>query len=429
MPRAIQAVRAAAFVLALSTAAGAQNPDSPLDLPAEKETKGVEMIPMYGFQLLGGQNFYTGQTASLSGDANAVVAPALKLNDQWALLPSLSSNYTGTRQVVDLVAGGSLFTSQWDNALSVKGIYTPAESRWRLKPHVDVKYEFLREAAGEKLGQGLYDYGQTDVGFDAEFVYREPFAVRFGVDYFETHFPNYTSLESQAATQFQGQSLARELVGSYVLDTHSVLATFEADAPIKFGGLILEGRMSVLGERFPDQHVVDGSGSLIGPVREDAIVSVGATVKKIWDIDTDRKALASFNLTYNCDDSNQSSYDASQTRYLPLFYNYQEWKFSPEFKIFIGPAKHPMVVGASAAWWHRSYPNRPIQDATGNYLSASLYTDSWMAQTTFSYPIADHFDLLANVQYGQETSNQQFLELYQYDYKTATYMFGFSYDY
>ena len=83
----------------------------------------------------------------------------------------------------------------------------------------------------------------------------------------------------------------------------------------------------------------------------------------------------------------------------------------------------------SGAWWHRSYPNRPIQDAGGNYLGSALYTDSWMAQASLSYPMAEHFNLLFSFQYGQETSNQQFLQLYQYDYKTSTYMFGFSYDY
>ena len=393
------------------------------------EAQGTEIFPIYGFQFTGGQNFYTGQTPLLSADASGVVAPAVKFNDKWSLLPSFVSAYTGTRQVLDLVAGGSLFQAQWDNVLMVKGIYTPTDSLWRIKPYSSFKYEFLRESAEEQLGHGLYDYRQWDVGLDAEYVYRDPFAFRVGIDYYQVHFPNYTSLESQAATQFQGQDLARELVGDYVLDTQNILLTAGADGLLPFGGLIGEGKLSALGERFPNQHVVDGGGDLVAPLREDAVVSLSVGVRRPWDFGEELKAIGAFAVAYSYDDSNQSSYDASETQYIPLFYNYGEIKAAPDLKVFIGPVKQPITVDVSGAYWHRRYPNRPIQDSNGNYLGSALYTDSWMASAAVSYPIAEHFNLLFNFSYGRETSNQQFLQLYQYDYTTATYLFGFSYDY
>lgn len=413
------------LLLAARCPAGAQDAGGE---PPRDESR-VEIVPILGLQVLGGQNFYSGQASALAGNASGLIAPAIKLNERWSLLPSLTSSYSGTRQVMDLVAGGALFQSQWDNIVSLKAVYGPESSRWRLKPHADFKAEFLREAAGEQMGQGLYDYRQADLGLDAEFVYREPFAARFSIDYFGTHFPNYTSLESQAAVQFQGQDLARELVGDYVLDSRSLLLRAEAEQPLSFGGLILEGRASFLDERFPNQRVVDASGGLTAPTREDAVVNAGATLKRPWDISEGVKALGSLGLGFGLDNSNQSSYDASQTRYLAQFYNYNEVRIAPDFKLYVGPAKQPVIASASASWTRRVYPHRSIQDAAGAYLGTPLRMDSWTAQATVSYPMAEHFSLLATYQYGRESSNQQFLQLYQYNFTASTYMFGFSYDY
>lgn len=415
-----------AILLLWAVSAGAEGGKGSSSTPAEGQ--GLQIIPIYGFQLLGGQNFYTGQKPSLSANASGVVAPAMKFNENWSVLPSLVSNYTGTRQVVDLVGSGTLLSSQWDNQLTVKGLYTPDNSPWRIKPYAAFKYEFLQQTTSEQIGQGLYDYSQWDTGVDVEYVYHDPFAVRFGADYYQTHFPNYTSLESQAATQFQGQDLARELVGDYVLDMRTVLLSASVDAALP-RGLILESWTSFLYEQFPNQHVVDATGNLTSPLRGDIVMSLGSGVKRTWILNDDVKALGAFNLVYSFDDSNQSSFDASETQYLPLFYNYEEWKLAPDVKFFMGPEKQPIVVDVSGAWWHRSYPHRPIQDASGNYLGSTLDTDSWMAEVALTYPVAPHFNLLANFQYGQETSNQQFLQLYQYNYTTATYMFGFSYDF
>ena len=417
--------RTGSVLLLSALAAGAEGGKG---APSTPEDKGLQIIPIYGFQLLGGQNFYTGQKPSLSANASGVVAPAMKFNENWSLLPSLVSNYTGTRQVVDLVGSGTLFHSLWDNQLTVKGLYTPDSGPWRFKPFVAYKYELLQETADEQLGHGLYDYSQWDAGLDVEYVYHDPFAVRFGADYYQSHFPNYTSLESQAATQFQGQGLARELVGDFVLDTHNILLSASMDASMPHG-IVLEGWTSVLYEQFPNQHVVDAAGSLASPLRGDVVTSLGAGLKRGWNVGDDVKALGAFNAAFSFNDSNQSSFDASETQYLPLFYNYQEWKLAPDLKFFIGPDKTPVVLDLSGAWWHRGYPHRPIQDPSGVYLGSALYTESWMAQAALSYPVEPHFNLLFNFQYGQETSNQQFLQLYQYDYTTATYMFGFSYDY
>ena len=73
----------------------------------------LEVSPIYGLQVLGGQYFFAGDKGALSGNISGVVAPAMKFNERWSLLPSLNSSYQGTKQVVDLVGAGTLVRSRW----------------------------------------------------------------------------------------------------------------------------------------------------------------------------------------------------------------------------------------------------------------------------------------------------------------------------
>jgi hypothetical protein len=390
----------------------------------------MEVSPIYGLQLLGGQNFYTGQRGSLSGNASGIIAPAMKFNDNWSLLPSLNSSYQGTQQVLDVVGAGTLFQSQWDNRVAAKAVYTPTDSAWRIKPSASFKYELLQQTKDEQLGSGLYDYMKEDIGLDAEYVYREPFAVRFGVDYYQTHFPNYTSLESQAATQFQGQSLARELVGNYVLDTRNILVMAGIEGPVT-ERLIVEGTGLLMYQRFPNQHVVDSGGNLTSPLRDDIISSLGASVKMPAELNSDLRVLGTLDVAATYSGSNQNSFDATQTHYLPYYYNYGELRVGPNLKMLFGPPKDATVFTLGATYWYRKYPYRPTQDpSTGAYNSGTATKmNNWVVNTSLTYPMAPHFGLIFNVQFGRATSNQSFQQFYTYNYSSTNYLFGFTYDY
>ena len=389
----------------------------------------TEISPIYGLQVLGGQNFYTGARNSLSGNFTGVVAPAMKFNDNWALLPSVNSSYQGTEQVLDVVGAGTLFQSQWDNRLGARAVYTPTDSPWRIKPSASVKYEFLQQTKDESLGAGLYDYMKYDAGVDFEYVYKDPFSVHFGLDAYLVHFPNYTSLESQVATSFQGQSLARELVGNYVLDTQNLLVTAGMEGALS-ERFILEGSAAMLLERFPNQHLVDPSGNLTQPLRQDVIPMVGGSLKMPTELNSDLRMLGALDVSLSYDSSNQNNFDATATTYIPYYYNYGEFRFSPNAKFLIGPPKTATVVGLSATYLYRRYPYRQIQDpSSGVYQGGSTHQNNLILNASLNYPMAPHFGLLFNVQYGRATSNQSFQQYYTYNYTATNYLFGFSYDY
>ena len=388
----------------------------------------AEVSPIYGLQALGGQNFYSGQRGSLSGNLSGVVAPAVKFDERWSLLPALNSNFQGTQQVLDVVGAGTLFQAQWDNRVGVKAVYTPADSPWRLKPSFSVKYQLLQQTKDEKLGSGLFDYYKWNTGLDVEYVYREPFSVRFGLDFFETHFPNYTSLESQAATSFQGQSLARELVGDHVLDTRSLLFMSAVEGPLS-ERLIAEGTAGLLYQRFPSQHLVAASGDLAPPLREDVVTMMGASLKLPAELNSDLRVLGAFDLGASYESSNQNSYDATATQYLPYYYNFGELKVSPSVKFLFGSPRQATILGLGVTYWHRRYPYRPLQNSSGVYLGGSTHMNNWMVNSSLTYPMAPHFSLVFNFQHGQASSNQTFEQFYKYNYTTTSYLFGFSYDY
>lgn len=388
----------------------------------------TEVSPIYGFQLLGGQSFYSGRKGTLSGNVSGLVAPAMRFDDNWSLLPSLQSTYQGTEQTLDVVGGQTLFQSQWDNRLAVRGIWQPTGSEWRLKPYTSFKYELLQETKDEQLGSGLFDYTQWDTGVDAEYVYRDPFSFHAGVNYFQTAFPNYTSLESQAATQFAGQSLARELVGDHILDTQNAMFNIGADGPIA-ERFVVEGGATVLYSRFPNQHLVDQAGNLTTPLRNDIQSSVMTGLKMPTELNSDLRLLPALEFAGTYVSSNQNSFDATQTRFLPYFYNYAELRVNPSFKVLVGDPKTPIVWGLNTNYWYRRYPHRFTQDQNGLYQSDHIYTANWMVGSSLTYPMAPHFNLVFNFQYGRGTSNQHFEQFFTYNYTVTNYLFGFSWNY
>ena len=395
---------------------------------AAKGAGAVEVNSLYGFELLGGQYFFNGQRGNLGGDVLGYYAPAMKFDENWSLLPSINASYQGTKQVLDVAGAGTLFQQQMDYRGSVTGIYQKPGSLWRLKPTASYKYELLKETNDENWGGGLFDYQKWDVGLGADYVYKDPYAVRMSVDYYKLHFPHYTSLESQAALDFNGQPLARELIGDYVLDTRNVAASVGMDFPMG-DKLVLSGGAAAALEMFPNQRIVDASGLLDSPLRQDVVTMVTAGGKYAIEKSSLFRMLASLDAGFTYDSSNQNSYDAVNTVFIPGYYNYWEASLGPSLKFFWGPKDEAIALQLSATGWYRDYPQRPAQDGTGIYLSETVHTTTGVLAANFTYPLVPHLDFLVNVQLGRALSNMQFQQFYAYNYTVENYMFGFRYDF
>lgn len=395
------------------------------------QAQALEFDPLFKAQVLGGQYFFSGQKADLSANASVLAAPALRFGESFALLPVFGASYQGTKGVRDLVGAGTLLQEQMDYRASARAVWAPEGSPWRLKPAFGYKYELLKETRDERWGSGLFDHQRWSFGAEAEYFWRDPFSWRFGVDYYETQFPNYKSLESQAATAFQGQSLARELVGDHVLDHQNVAVNVSLDGPVH-KRVTLEGSLGVTYRRFPRQHVVDSMGGLAKGLRQDVYTAARLAARMPAELNRDLRVLGALGLGFAYNSSDQNGYDASAVRYTPYFYNYGEWSLAPSLTFLAGPqgaGTRPMVLELSGSWWRRLYPYRTAQDAAGAYSNGALHTAGWSFGASLSYPMLRRLSLILDAALSRNSSNQDFEQFYRYNYSSANFLFGVRYEY
>jgi hypothetical protein len=387
----------------------------------------IEITPIAGIQALGGVNFFQGDRGSVSGNADAVFAPAVRVSDSWSLLPSVRSTYEGTRRVADILGTATPAQESMEHKVALRAVWADPESRWRLKPGISYKLSYLKETADESWGGGLFDERLWTIGAEAELLTREPHSVRVSLDWFDASYPNYTSLESQAALQFQGQPLARELVGDRILDRHGARAALAFDMPA--GERVrLDAGLSTVWSRYGRQKIVNEAGQFDADERQDFLTSVSAAARMPHEWNADLRALGSLTFGAGILASNQNGYDASRGKFLPRFYDYRELSVTPAVKLLVGAPREPVTVDLALGWRRRSYANRQAQDGAGAYTGGPLSTTEISFAGTLTYPIVRRFRLVFTLERASASSNQRFERFYRYAYETTSALAGFRWD-
>lgn len=382
---------------------------------------GFEMKPVINAQLLGGQYYYKGSESSLGGFASIAASPFIKFNEKWSLVPLYSGNYQGTKQVQDLVGGGTLFQDSQNHNVSVKGIHTLGNGV-RLKAVTGYGMELLRETKDEDWTKGLYDNRRMSMGTEGEWSWAKDNFARLSYDYYSIRFPNYQSLSSQAASAGQG----REFDAPDVLDTHNHRVTLGSQLTLPASGL-LEASISSTWSSFADQHLVDGTGSQISDLRSDR--SEGFSLSGTWPVLATSHLRLFSTLGYSRTHlfSNQNHYDASRTTFIGNYYSYVTNALRSDWTFLIGEA--PWTVQLSGSVSRQNYSNRLVQDSAGAYGTDDTKVDFATLGLSVSYPIAKGFQVKATTALGWNDSNNTYTQLYQYHYDTQTYLMGFTYAY
>jgi len=387
----------------------------------------VEWTPIAGVQALGGAHFFRGDKGALSGNADAVLAAAVRYDDRWSFLPSLRSAYEGTRRVTDTLGTATPAQERMEHKVAFRAVWADPMSRWRLKPGISYKLGFLKETADESWGGGLFDERQWTVGFETEYLTREPHSVRASLDWFDASYPNYTSLESQAALQFAGAPVARELVGDKVLDRSGARLGLAFDMPV--GERVrLDAGLSTVWSRYGSQNVVNEAGQFDADSRADFLTAMSVAARMPHEWNADLRALGSLTLGMGVLSSNQNGYDASRGTFLAKFYDYREVTVTPAVKLLVGPERAPVSVDLSIGWRRRSYGGRRAQDATGAYTGGPLSTTEWTVASTLTYPIVKRFSLVFTLERASAKSNQRFERYYRYAYEATSMLAGFRWD-
>jgi hypothetical protein len=402
--------------------------------------RAAEYAPVLNATVLGGQYFYRGANANVSGNASVVAGVMVKTGDRWSFLPTYAGNYNGTKGVADSVAAGSLFQQEMDHRASLTGIYSLDGSDWRLKPSASYKREFLKQTRDESWGYGLFDYEKVGAGFEVENLYREPFSYRAGLDYFRIRFPNFQSLESQAPLDPQGNPLTRAGANRNILDTHNLQFSLSGSMPYpsREPVLALQGGYSLLAQRYIDQTLIDSRGQIqgeglgLGLRRTDYLQTLSGAVaypRALRLAATDCRLDSKLNLSFSHNGSNQNYYDADTKEFFFDAYSYYSYRAGPSFSLSWGEAKRPTAVSLSFSYTRVQYLARQAQNATGVYTGSRLRQSQYQAGLGGVYPISPGFSLRAQANFLWARSNNQFEQGYAYNYRTANYLMGFTYEY
>ncbi|HXS99222.1 MAG TPA: hypothetical protein VN915_00940, partial [Elusimicrobiota bacterium] len=326
----------------------------------------LEWVPIGGITALGGLHTFDGRSGGFTGNVDASLAPAVRLSDEWSVLPSARGVYEGTRRLTDVLGTATVSQQSLEARAGLRGVYGDPASRWRFKPFMSYDAQFLKETPDEAWGQGLFDQRRVTVGGEVELLTDEPHSLRAGANWFKADYPNYTTLESQAAFQFAGQPLARELVGDRALDREGYQFLLAGDAALG-QRLAAEGKAGVVWSRFANQRVVDEGGQLTPDVRSDVLTDLSLALRMPHDWNADLRALGGLEVGLTANSSNQNGYDASRGQFLPGFYDWLEWRAEPSASLIIGPVRRPVTATLKLGWKRRSYVHRPAQSATGAY--------------------------------------------------------------
>jgi hypothetical protein len=382
-----------------------------------------EFVPVTMAQFGTGQYFFDGKQSALGGNAAIQFVPAYKFSEKLAVLPSIESNYRGTRSAEELAGGSTLFQDTWESALGLKAVMTPSD-RWTYRGRLSGRMKLFRETTDEKWTDGLYDYQSASVGAEAERKWSSKFSLAGGYDFSYLRFPNYKSLESS-----QTGDLARELAGDNVLDStiHMLSMRAHATLPARFSADLA----AYLAPRlYTDQRVVTLSGLFKDTKRVDTTsgfnLSLGRPFRGPWS------SMLSGELMYGYlgMNSNQNHYDAKFTAFIPNFYDYAQQSVGAQLSAGFGQTgAGPMTVDLGTSYSHRNYTSRPIQGEDGAYLSEHLHVIETSVTAGFTYPLTRSLRARVTSSLGRSRSNNHFEELYRYNYSNANYQFGFTYEY
>jgi len=389
--------------------------------------RALEWVPIGGIGALGGLHTFDGSRGSFTGNLDATFAPALRLSDSWAALPSARAEFEGTRRLADVLGTATPVQQRAEGRVGVRGVYGDPSSRWRLKPGISYDAELLKETKDEDWGRGLFDHQRLTVGGEVELLTDEPHSARFGADWFKVLYPNYTTLESMAAYQFRGQSLSRELVGEHALDREGYQFSLAGDGALG-PRAVWEGRTAVVWSTFPNQRIVDEGGQLTSDNREDVFVDASLALRMPHEWNADRRALAGFELGLTANSSNQNGYDATRGRFQPGFYDFTEWRAVPSATLILGPVRRPVRVTATLGWKRREYPHRSPQDSGGADRGGALVSTEWTGGLSLSYPMTKRLSLAFELDRASASSNQDFQPFYRYSYQATTALAGVRWD-
>jgi hypothetical protein len=194
----------------------------------------------------------------------------------------------------------------------------------------------------------------------------------------------------------------------------------------------LQGGYSLLYEQYIDQNIVGSEDQILGGGRVDYLQTWSGAVgypRPVRLFDTDCRLDSKMNLSFSYNGSNQNYFDANTTQYFSDAYSYLSYGLGPTFNLAWGDKKRPVTVSASFNYTHLTYLNRQAEDSSGVYTGDRLQQDSYTMGLGGSYPIGPGFYFKVQTNLLWARSNNTDETEYAYNYRTANYLMGFTYEF
>ncbi|MGQ0644435.1 MAG: hypothetical protein ACT4O3_02970 [Elusimicrobiota bacterium] len=382
----------------------------------------VQWAPFLDAEVFGGRSTFSGDDVDgLNGSLRFV--PGLRLSEKLSLLPALAFAYRKSRDVQELAGGGFLTQQAQTRSASLKGIHALGDS-WKGKAYVSYRQELLKETSDEDWGDGLFDHDKTAVGLEAEREGSLWKSLRFGLDYYQTRFPNFQTLASK--------QLGSEInAGTDVLDFDSVDGSLGADLSLGQGSL-LSSYLLVSNRDFSDQKIVRRDGTFSGDLRNDlySYLSLGwrRQLPTVSLFGMGVESLAGVDASYARLDSNQHSYDASRTRFNENYYDYGEIGGGPRINLRF---KEKLSAGFAFIYSVRDYAARPVQNVDGSYPAAgeAISTKTNTFRWSLGYPLVKGLSARLQGALQHADSNMDYETVYRYNYSSSSYFAGLAYQF
>ncbi len=390
---------------------------------AQFARSGTTYIPVVNGLFSTGQWYFDGNKSDLAGNLALTFVPAVRFSNSFSVLPTLQTNYRGTRSAEELAGGNTFFHDTWENGVNVKGVHN-LNDNWSFKENAGYRFKWFRETVDETWNHGLYDYRIMNVGTEIERHWGKKASIGLGYDFSFVRFPNYVSLESG-----QSSDNAREFAGTNVLDNRIHLFSLRMRTPLfwKMTGSL----QTFLSPRdYTDQHVVAVTGLLTETKRKDLFIGNNISLDRVFAPIQRTRLVTSVFYGYTSLDSNQNHYDATQTQFVGNYYDYAQNAIGTQLTFAFGSKlEAPMLIDLGYSYSHRNYTSRVIQSQNGTYMNEKLSLIEQNLNLGFSYPLSRNFRVKTTTSFGQSKSNNNYEQVYQYNYHNAEYQFGFTYDY
>ncbi len=364
------------------------------------------------------------------GGINATIAPAYKINDRLFALVMYEGNYYKRREFYADDFGYRQRTEFQGHTI------TPMlrkdfgdKSRYSLTPSFFATWTYNKDGGNsndnDTWNNGLYNY--EDVGGGLDFDMRELFgeygSLKLGVQFYSREYPNYQSLAS--LIQIPGQPDERDekdYTGTILKAGYRWLKDY---------GWSWTSEFSMLYKDLDDKKVVQLSG-LSSEGQKDIVYNlnlngwylfenIGGGLRLGVELDGGR---------YN---SNQNYYDLvgavpnPNTVFIDNFYDYYAYNIRPYISYTFDLL--PLTPSFSYAYRQVNYTDRLARNASGLYTSDDQWEELHETVLSLRYDLTDQWSLIGWWQHQKARSNNEYQNVYSYDYEVNNISFGVSFRY